>query len=90
MPTFRELGYDIDFRGFVGLAAPRRTPKAIIDYLNKELNAVGQSDLFRERMGELGMTAAVDNTPENYDAYLRAETVRQGEIAKLTGAALQK
>jgi tripartite-type tricarboxylate transporter receptor subunit TctC len=22
VPTFRELGYDIDFRGFVGLAAP--------------------------------------------------------------------
>jgi tripartite-type tricarboxylate transporter receptor subunit TctC len=32
-----ELGYDIDFRGFVGLAAPAKTPKPIIDYLNQEL-----------------------------------------------------
>jgi tripartite-type tricarboxylate transporter receptor subunit TctC len=90
VPTFRELGYDIDFRGFVGLAAPARTPKPIIDYLSKELNAVTQSDLFKQRMGELGMTVPAENTPEKYDAYLRAETVRQGEIAKLTGAALQK
>jgi len=90
VPTFRELGYDIDFRGFVGLAAPAKTPKPIIDYLNKELNAVAQSDFFKQRMGELGMTVPADNTPEKYDAYLRAETVRQGEIAKLTGAALQK
>ncbi len=90
VPTFRELGYDIDFRGFVGLAAPAKTPKPIIDHLNKELNAVAQSDLFKQRMGELGMTVMADNTPEKYEAYLRAETVRQGEIAKLTGAALQK
>ena len=90
VPTFRELGYDIDFRGFVGLAAPAKTPKPIIDYLNKELNAVVQSEAFKQNMGELGMTVPLDNTPEQYDAYLRAETVRQGEIAKLPGAALQK
>ncbi|HEY1363982.1 MAG TPA: tripartite tricarboxylate transporter substrate binding protein [Xanthobacteraceae bacterium] len=90
VPTFRELGYDIDFRGFVGLAAPAKTPKPVIDYLNNELNATVQSDLFKQRMGELGMTVPADNTPQRYDAYLRAETVRQGEIAKLTGAALQK
>jgi tripartite-type tricarboxylate transporter receptor subunit TctC len=90
VPTFRELGYDIDFRGFVGLAAPAKTPKPIIDYLNKELNAVVQSEAFKQSVGELGMTVPVDNTPEQYDAYLRAETVRQGEIAKLAGAALQR
>ena len=90
VPTFGELGYDIDFRGFVGLAAPAKTPKPIIEYLNKELNAVVQSEPFKQSMGELGMTVPADNTPERYDAYLRSETVRQGEIAKLTGAALQK
>jgi tripartite-type tricarboxylate transporter receptor subunit TctC len=90
VPTFKELGYDIDFRGFVGLAAPATTPKPIIDYLNKVTNEVANSDLFKQRMGDLGMTVPAENTPEKYDAYLRAETVRQGEIAKLTGAALQK
>jgi tripartite-type tricarboxylate transporter receptor subunit TctC len=90
VPTFKELGYDIDFRGFVGLAAPAKTPKPIIDYLNKVTNEVANSDLFKQRMGDLGMTVPADNTPAKYDAYLRAETVRQGEIAKLTGAALQK
>ena len=29
VPTFRELGYDIDFRDFVGLTAPAKTPKPI-------------------------------------------------------------
>ncbi|MEW6454563.1 MAG: tripartite tricarboxylate transporter substrate binding protein [Pseudomonadota bacterium] len=89
VPTLRELGYNIDFRGFVGLAAPAKTPKPIVEYLNKQLNAVVQSDLFKKRMAELGMAPppAAENTPEKYDAYIREEIVKQGEIAKLSGQA---
>jgi tripartite-type tricarboxylate transporter receptor subunit TctC len=90
VPTFQELGYKIDFRGFVGLAAPAKTPKPIVEYLNKQLNAVVLSDTFKSRMAVLGMTVPADNTPEKYDSFMRVETVRQGELAKLTGQALQK
>jgi len=83
LPTFSELGYKVDFRGFVGLSAPAKTPKPIIEYLNKQLNAVVQSDAFKARVGALGMTVPADNTPAKYDAFIRQETVRQGEIAKL-------
>jgi len=86
LPTFNELGYKVDFRGFVGLSAPAKTPKPIIDYLNKQLNAVVQSDAFKARVGALGMTVPADNTPAKYDAFIREETVRQGEIAKLVKA----
>ncbi|MGE0039324.1 MAG: Bug family tripartite tricarboxylate transporter substrate binding protein [Xanthobacteraceae bacterium] len=87
VPTFKELGYNVDFRGFVGLSAPAKTPKPIIDYLNKQLNAVVQSDAFKTRVGALGMTVPADNTPAKYDAFIREETVRQGNIAKLVKAA---
>ncbi len=90
VPTFQELGYKIDFRGFVGLAAPAKTPKPIVEYLNQQLNAVVQSDAFKSRMATLGMTVPADNTPKKYDSYLRAEIVRQGELAQLTGQALKK
>jgi tripartite-type tricarboxylate transporter receptor subunit TctC len=83
VPTFNELGYKVDFRGFVGLSAPLKTPKPIIEYLNKQLNAVVQSDVFKSRVGALGMTVPADNTPAKYDAFVRQEIVRQGEIAKL-------
>ena len=88
VPTFQDLGYKIDFRGFVGLAAPAKTPKPVVDLLNKHLNAVVQSDAFKSRMGPLGMAPppASENTPEKYDAFMRAETARQGEIAKLLKA----
>jgi tripartite-type tricarboxylate transporter receptor subunit TctC len=89
IPTFQELGMDIDFRGFVGLSVPVKTPKPVVALLNAKLNEVVQSKEFKSRMAALGMAppAAADNTPEKYDDFLRKVTVRQGQIAKLAKAA---
>jgi tripartite-type tricarboxylate transporter receptor subunit TctC len=88
VPTMEELGFpNFDYRGFVGLAAPAKTPPAIVTFLNKELNAVVQSQPCRERMEALGMTVPADNTPERLADFLRRETVRQAALAKLSGHA---
>jgi tripartite-type tricarboxylate transporter receptor subunit TctC len=86
VPTMAELGFlNFDYRGFVGLAAPAKTPAPIIAYLNKTLNDVVQSAEFRSRMAALGMTVPVENTPEGLADYMRRETKRQAELAALTG-----
>jgi tripartite-type tricarboxylate transporter receptor subunit TctC len=86
VPTMQELGYaNFDYSGFVGLAAPAKTPQPIIAFLNKALNEVVQSQTFRSRMEELGMTVPADNTPAHLADFMRGETVRQGELAVLTG-----
>lgn len=86
VPTMAELGFaNFDYRGFVGLAAPAKTPAPIIAYLNKALNEVVQSDAFKSRMAALGMTVPADNTPQMLADYMRRETKRQGELAALTG-----
>jgi tripartite-type tricarboxylate transporter receptor subunit TctC len=88
VPTMQELSFpNFDYRGFVGLAAPARTPAPIIAYVNRELNAVVQSEGFRSRMAALGMTvpAAAQNTPEYLTAYMRSELAHQRELAALTG-----
>jgi tripartite-type tricarboxylate transporter receptor subunit TctC len=86
VPTMRELGFpNFDYRGFVGLAAPAKTPQPIIAYLNQQLNDVVQSQAFRGRMEALGMTVPADNTPERLAAYMRRETIREGDLAALTG-----
>jgi tripartite-type tricarboxylate transporter receptor subunit TctC len=89
VPTMQELGFaNFDYRGFVGLAAPARTPAPIIAYLNKALNDVVQSHEFRDRMATLGMTVPAENTPERLADYMRREIVRQGGLAALTGIKL--
>jgi tripartite-type tricarboxylate transporter receptor subunit TctC len=86
VPTMQELGFpNFDYGGFVGLAAPAKTPAPIIAYLNKALNEVVQSQEFRSRMAALGMTVPADNTPEHLADTMRRETKRQGELAALTG-----
>jgi len=93
VPTMAELGYpNFDYRGFVGLAAPAKTPPAVIAYLNRELNAVIHSQAFQERMTALGMSVppAAQNTPQYLADYLRRETARQAPLAALTGIKLVK
>jgi tripartite-type tricarboxylate transporter receptor subunit TctC len=87
VPTFLELGYKITDRGFVGLAAPAKTPKSIVQLLSKHLNDVVQTAEFKQKMAELGMAPppASDNTPEKFDAYMREEVARQGVLAELSG-----
>jgi tripartite-type tricarboxylate transporter receptor subunit TctC len=86
VPTMQELGFpNFDYGGFVGLAAPAKTPQPVIAYLNKQLNGVVQSKEFRSRMEALGMTVPAENTPERLAEVMRRETIRQGALAALTG-----
>lgn len=87
VPTMAEQGFKIDQRGFVGLAAPAKTSKPIVALLSKTLNEVVQSDVFKSRMGALGMAPplAAENTPEKFAKFMREEVARQGELAELSG-----
>ncbi len=85
VPTMAEMGFPgFDHRAFVGMAAPAKTPAAVVDFLNKHLNEAINSDAFRRRMEPLGMTIPTDNTPENFAEFMRRETARQGKLAKLS------
>lgn len=57
-----------------------------ITYLNKQLNDIVQSQVFRSRMAALGMTVPPDNTPQMFADYIRRETIGQRALAAaLTG-----
>jgi tripartite-type tricarboxylate transporter receptor subunit TctC len=92
IPTMGELGFaGFDHRGFVGLAAPGKTPAPVVAFLNKHLNEVINSPSFRKRMEPLGMTIPTDNTPDKFAEFMRREIARQAMLAKLSGhAPLQK
>jgi tripartite-type tricarboxylate transporter receptor subunit TctC len=86
IPTMRELGFEgFDHRGFVGLAAPGKTPAPIIAFLNKHLNDSINSEAFRKRVEPMGVTIPTDNTPEKFAEFMRRELAKQAELAKLTG-----
>ena len=90
IPTMEELGYPGFYHaGFVGLAAPAKTPASVIAFLNKQLNEAIHSESFKKRIEPLGMTVPEVNTPETFSAFMQREIARQAELAKLTGHATE-
>lgn len=85
IPTVAESGIPgFAVTSWFGVAAPAKTPRAIVDRLNSEIvRALNTPDL-RERM--LGMGAdPVGNTPEQYTAFVQNEIVKWGKVIKAAG-----
>ncbi len=75
VPTVIESGlpgYDVS--GWNGLAAPAKTPRAIVDRLNREVNAVLALPDVQKRFLELGVVAK-GGTPEQMKTILQQDTV---------------
>jgi tripartite-type tricarboxylate transporter receptor subunit TctC len=81
VPTFAESGLDYRTGTWFGLLAPARTPAAIIATLNRETVAVLREESVRERLAEQG-AEVVGDTPEQFRAFIRAETDRLAQVIR--------
>jgi tripartite-type tricarboxylate transporter receptor subunit TctC len=82
VPTFMESGVsNFDVSSWMGLLAPAKTPKPIIDKLNKALNEVLSSPEAKERLDALGVTPT-PGTPEQFGEQLKGDLVRYKDIVK--------
>ena len=73
VPTFIESGLDgMVVNSWVGILAPKATPRPIVDRLQREIAAVLKESDVRERYAVLG-TDPVGNTPEEFTAQIRAD-----------------
>lgn len=74
VPTLAEAGVGgFEMKEWEGLVAPAGTPPQIIASWNRELNRIMALPEIRERIGELGMTAAAANTPEQFATLVSGE-----------------
>ena len=85
MPTMQEAGvkgYAMSSWG--GIIVPAKVPKPIVDKLNRDIvEALRQPDI-REKLVSMGADV-VAGTPEQFDALLRADTVRYEKLIKAVG-----
>jgi tripartite-type tricarboxylate transporter receptor subunit TctC len=76
VPTVAESGVPgYQASSWNGVAAPARTPKAVIDRLNREINAAVAAPEVRKRLQELGVDARA-GTPEALGALLVSEITK--------------
>ena len=73
VPTVRELGYaSLELEGWNGLFAPAKTPRDIIERLQREVVAAVRHPDVTRRLQELG-AEPVGSTPAEQDAMLRRQ-----------------
>jgi len=85
MPTLRESGYrDFESQSWYGLAAPARTPAAIIALWHRETVAVlKQPDIVARITQDGGVP--VGNTPQQFAREIRDETAKWAKVIKDAG-----
>jgi tripartite-type tricarboxylate transporter receptor subunit TctC len=85
IPTIAESGVaGYEAAQWFGLMAPAGTPRDIVNALRSEVVRVLQLADVRARLAGDG-AEPVGNTPEEFAAYVRAETVKWGRVVKDSG-----
>jgi len=88
VPTLDEQGLSgFEVVAWYGLWAPKGTPKAALDSLNRALQTAVGDATFRSRMADLGAlpSGAAQATPDALRAYLKSETDSWGSVIKQAG-----
>ena len=86
LPTLDELGIPgVHTSTFYGFMAPAGTPRAIVDRLNKEINAVLQTPDMQARVAK-NAAQTYNWSPEEFGKFVRGEIERYREVVKQSGA----
>jgi tripartite-type tricarboxylate transporter receptor subunit TctC len=88
LPTVAETvpGYEATI--WLGVMAPKGTPKDVITFLNTSINKVINLPAVKEVWAKQGAIPLV-KTPEEFDAYLRKDIEKWAEVVKVSGAKIQ-
>ncbi|HEY9224825.1 MAG TPA: tripartite tricarboxylate transporter substrate binding protein [Variovorax sp.] len=85
VPTFIEQGF-AGFTGstWAGMLAPAGTPPGIVQRMAEEVARIIKSDETRARLDAMG-TFPAGSTPQEFDAFIAAETTKWGQVIKTAG-----
>ena len=71
------------------MLAPKGTPRAVVERLNREANAAMASDEVKERLAKLGIDAVESSTPESTAKFIRDEAEKWAPVVKASGAQVE-
>jgi tripartite-type tricarboxylate transporter receptor subunit TctC len=85
VPTVAETVPGFEASVFYGMGAPKGTPRAVIDKLNKAINAALADPAMQTKLAELG-GASISGTPEDFGKIIADETAKWAKVVTATGA----
>jgi tripartite-type tricarboxylate transporter receptor subunit TctC len=84
VPTFRELGYDVEYYLWVGLFAPKATPPTALKALRDAVKQAVDDPAFKSAMEKIQVPIAYQDADE-FRAWWDADAVRLAETIKRIG-----
>ena len=89
VPTMDESGFPgYDVSNWNGLWVPARTPKAVVDRLQREIAKLFQTPELQARIASLG-NVTVGDSPEEFAAYLKLEAAKWSKVIKEASVKLE-
>jgi len=89
VPTMEEAGLDgFEVVSWYGISAPLATPKPILEKLSAAIRVALSDPAVAERFAAMGAEPA-PLTPEEYDAFIRAEAAKWAPLVAASGAKVE-
>ena len=85
IPAVGDFVSGYEATGWQGVGAPRSTPAAVIEKLNREINAVFADPKMKARIVDFGYTVFA-SSPANFGTFIAAYTEKWAKVIKLSGA----
>ena len=85
VPTIAETVPGYEAHTWFGVLVPAGTPQPIVERLSRESMKILQSDEIRRRFAEVG-AEPVGGTPQQFAAFMAAETIKWAKVVKASGA----
>ena len=82
LPAVAEFVQGFETTGWYGLAGPAGLPKPVVATLNKALFVALAKPEVRARFAALGFDPATPNSSEDFDAFIRSEIKKWGQVLK--------
>jgi tripartite-type tricarboxylate transporter receptor subunit TctC len=76
-----------DISTWIGFVAPAGTPRAIIDEVRRQIVTMYGDPIIAEKLQSAGISPAT-STPEEFDAFVRKELARWGQVFRDSGITL--
>jgi tripartite-type tricarboxylate transporter receptor subunit TctC len=85
IPTVGDFVPGYEGTGWQGVGAPRSTPAAVIEKLNREINAVLADPKMKARIVDFGYTVFASSSAD-FGTYIAAYTEKWAKMIKFSGA----
>jgi tripartite-type tricarboxylate transporter receptor subunit TctC len=82
VPTVAEFLPGYEAFGWIGFGAPKGTPAAIIELLNKNINAAVADPAIKAHLTDLGGLVMPPNTPAEFAKFIAADTEKWVKVVK--------